>query len=51
MLPNPICSVMGSVVGTSGISPDSAEESEDMSQEGEDVGEWETMGMGKAGEE
>ena len=42
---------MVSVVGASGTNPDSAEDSDDMSQEGDDPGEREGIVMGKTGEE
>jgi hypothetical protein len=38
---------MGSALGTSGTKPDSAEDSEDMSQGGEDTGECEVIVMGR----
>jgi len=42
---------MGSAVGTSGTKPDSAEDTEDLSQEGEDTGECEIIAVGRVGEE
>jgi hypothetical protein len=47
MPPKPICSGMGSAVGTSGTKPDSAEDTEDLSQEGEDAGECEVIAVGR----
>jgi hypothetical protein len=38
---------MGSAVGTSGTKPDSAEDTEDLSQEGEDAGECEVIAVGR----
>jgi hypothetical protein len=42
---------MGSPVGTSGTKPDSAEDTEDLSQEGEDTGECEVIPVGWIGGE
>jgi hypothetical protein len=49
MPPKPICSGMGSAAGTSGTKPDSAEDTEDLSQEGEDTGECEVIAVGRIG--
>lgn len=46
MPPKPICSGMGSEVGTSGTKPDSAEDTEDLSHGGEDAGECEVITIG-----
>jgi hypothetical protein len=51
MPPNPICSEMGSAVGTSGTKPDSTDDSDDISQEGEETGECEVIVMGRIVEE
>jgi hypothetical protein len=42
---------MGSAVGASGTNPDSAEDSDDISQDGDDTGEREAIVTGRAGEE
>jgi hypothetical protein len=42
---------MGSAVGASGTNPDSAEDSDDISQDGDDTGERVAIVTGKVGEE
>jgi hypothetical protein len=42
---------MGSAVGASGTNPDSAEDSDDISQDGDDTGEREAIVTGRTGEE
>jgi hypothetical protein len=51
MPPKPICSGMRSAVGTSGTKPDSMEDTEDLSQEGEETGECEVIAVGRIGGE